>query len=192
MTATTTIVGIPGSTRKASLNAALLRAVARAMPDGITVDIVSIADIPLYDGDRESAEGVPEVVERLKSRIADAAGLLIASPEYNGSVPGVLKNAIDWLSRPAHDIKRVFGGKPTATIGATNGPGGTIMAQAAWLQVLARLGSHPFFGGRLAVPFVIKSMSGDEVTDPELAKRIKTFAEGFASFVAAAAPKAPA
>ena len=122
MTDTITILGIAGSLRQNSFNAALLRAAAAAAPAGCTVDIASIRDIPLYDGDAEAAAGVPDVVETLKDRVAAADGLLLVTPEYNNSIPGVFKNAIDWLSRPPQDIPRVFGGRPVALMGAT--PGG--------------------------------------------------------------------
>ena len=82
---------------------------------------------------------MPPAVERLKNRIAQADGLLIVTPEYNNSVPGVLKNAIDWLSRPGDDIARVFRGRPVAIMGATTGVGGTGLSQAAWLPVLRLL-----------------------------------------------------
>src|SRR4051812_8336068 len=103
------LVGIAGSLRKGSFNAALLRAAAQAMPASSELTIASIRDVPLYDGDVEAA-GVPAGVQRLKEQIASADGLLLATPEYNNSMPGVLKNAIDWVSRPASDIPRVFTG----------------------------------------------------------------------------------
>src|ERR671938_2109252 len=108
----TTIVGISGSTRRGSFNSSLLRALAAAAPKEVQVRIESIAAIPLYNGDEEAAHGVPEAVAKLKDAIASADGLLLVTPEYNNSIPGVTKNAIDWLSRPPSDIKRVFGGKP--------------------------------------------------------------------------------
>jgi NAD(P)H-dependent FMN reductase len=108
------LVGISGSTRRASFNSALLRAAAAAMPAGAQLRIESIAAIPLYNGDEEAAHGIPEPVARLKDAIAAADGLLLVTPEYNNSLPGVAKNAIDWLSRPPADIGRVFGGKPVA------------------------------------------------------------------------------
>jgi chromate reductase, NAD(P)H dehydrogenase (quinone) len=92
-------------------------------PVGTTVEIASIRGIPLYDGDVEVAEGIPTMVQELKTRIAATDGLLIVTPEYNNSIPGVLKNAFDWLSRPADDIQNVFGGRPVAVIGATPGQG---------------------------------------------------------------------
>jgi chromate reductase, NAD(P)H dehydrogenase (quinone) len=102
-------------------------------------------------GTLEAAEGIPGPVAALKDAIAAADGLLLATPEYNNSIPGVLKNAIDWLSRPPADIKRVFGCKPVALIGASPGGFGTILAQNAWLPVLRTLGAELWSEGRLLV-----------------------------------------
>src|SRR5438093_8569795 len=129
----------------------LLRAAVELAPAGTTIEIGSIRDIPLYDGDVEASTGVPASVQALKDRIAGAEGLLIATPEYNNSIPGVAKNAIDWLSRPGADISRVFGGKPVAIIGASPGGFGTILSQNAWLPVFRTLGADLWAGGRMLV-----------------------------------------
>jgi chromate reductase, NAD(P)H dehydrogenase (quinone) len=128
----------------------LLRAAVAAAPAG-TIEVESIREIPLYDGDVEVEHGLPPAVRRLNDRIAAADGVLIVTPEYNNSMPGVLKNAIDWLSRPAADISRVFRGRPVAVMGATPGPGGTALSQAAWLPVLRTLGVRPWFEGRVLI-----------------------------------------
>ncbi len=122
-----TILGIAGSLRRGSYNRGLVRAAVELAPPGMTVIPHELFDIPFYDGDVE-AEGDPEPVVRLKRAIAAADGLLIATPEYNHCVPGVLKNAIDWASRPAGDS--VLTGKPVAIMGASTGRGGTARAQA--------------------------------------------------------------
>jgi NAD(P)H-dependent FMN reductase len=101
------------------------------MPQGAEMIVQSIRDIPLYDGDLEAAQGIPGPVQVFKDAIAAADGLLLVSPEYNNSIPGVFKNAIDWLSRPPADISRVFGGKPVAIIGASPGGFGTILGREA-------------------------------------------------------------
>src|SRR5205823_6956177 len=137
--------------RKGSYNAALLRAAVELEPAGMTVEIASIREIPLYDGDFEAEHGIVEPARLLKDRIAAADGLLLVTPEYNNGVPGVFKNAIDWLSRPSSDIARVFRNRPVALIGASPGAFGTILAQEHWLATLRTLGTRPWFGGRLAV-----------------------------------------
>ena len=127
----TRILGISGSLRAASLNTALLRTIeAMALP-GIELDLVTLHGIPLYDGDLEARNGLPAAVVALKDKVANADAVMLATPEYNNGIPGVFKNAIDWLSRPANDIPRVFGDRPFAVIGASPGGFGTILAQDA-------------------------------------------------------------
>ena len=177
------IVGIAGSLRKASFNASLLRAAAELAPQGTSIEIESIREIPLYDGDLEE-RSFPTVVSALKDRIAAADGLLLVTPEYNYSVPGVLKNAIDWLSRPTADIKRVFGDRPVAVTGATPGRGGTALAQAAWLPVLRTLGTRPWFGGRLQVAEAGKVFDGEgRLVDERIQKGLREFIAGFVKFI---------
>ena len=117
----TKLIGISGSLRQGSFNSALLQAAAGLAPGGTELTIATIRGIPLYDGDLEAAEGIPEPVKALKEAIVAADGLLLATPEYNNSIPGVFKNAIDWLSRPPADIKRVFGGMPDCAHGSLAG-----------------------------------------------------------------------
>jgi chromate reductase, NAD(P)H dehydrogenase (quinone) len=178
------ITGLCGSLRSQSFNMMLLRAAAELAPSGTTIEIASIKLIPLYDGDVEAAEGVPRAVEDLKARIAASDGLLIATPEYNNSIPGGLKNAIDWLSRPPSDIKRVFGARPVAMIGASAGPFGTTLAQAAWLPVLRTLGTAPWFGGRLMVPNAAKVFDDQgRLIDETIRERLRRFVNEYAAFV---------
>jgi chromate reductase len=127
-----TILGIPGSLRRRSYNRLLLENARDLVPDGVRVDIVSVGKLPLYDEDLDT-ETPPEPVARLRAQIRDADGLLIATPEYNYSVPGALKNAIDWASRPygAH----VLIGKPIAIMGASSGAFGTVRAQMHWRDI---------------------------------------------------------
>lgn len=120
------IVAIAGSLRRASFNRALLFNVAELAPAGMAIEIHPIADIPMFDQDVE-AEGTPPPVQRLRDGIAAADGLLVATPEYNAGTSGVLKNTVDWLSRPPG--KSVLLGKPVALIGATPGQLGTARAQ---------------------------------------------------------------
>src|SRR5438309_8514979 len=177
----TRIIGISGSLRRGSFNSALLRAAAALMPVGVELKIESIEGIPLYNGDVEASEGIPTRVAELKTAIAEADGLLLATPEYNNSMPGVLKNVIDWLSRPASDIPTVFGGKPVAVMGASQGGFGTILSQNAWLPVLRTLGTKPWFGGRLLVSHAHQVFGdGGEITDVRLTEQIRQFVQGFA------------
>src|SRR5947209_5519671 len=174
-----TIVGISGSTRRASFNSALLRAAAAAMPQGAELRIESIAAIPLYNGDEEAAHGIPQPVARLKDAIASAQGLLLVTPEYNNSLPGVTKNAIDWLSRPPADIARVFGGKPVAIAGASPGGFGTILSQNAWLPVFRTLGADLWPGGRLLVSRAGSVFDANgEISDAVMRENVRKFVAG--------------
>jgi NAD(P)H-dependent FMN reductase len=105
------VIGIAGSLRRRSYNTALLRSAVELAPAGLSIEVASIRDVPLYDGDVEEM-GIPESVRTLKDKVAAADGLLLVTPEFNNSIPGVMKNVIDWMSRPPADIPRVFGGKP--------------------------------------------------------------------------------
>lgn len=121
------VLGIAGSLRRDSYNKALLRAAQQLAPPGMTIDTYEdLGSIPPYNGDVE-AEAFPEVVEEFKQRIRAADGILIVTPEYNYGLPGVLKNAIDWASRPYGDS--AWEGKPLAIMGASPGQGGTVRAQ---------------------------------------------------------------
>ena len=178
----TTIVGISGSLRRGSLNSSLLRAAVQATPASVELDVATIRGIPLYDGDVE-AEGIPDVVVKLKDRIAAADGLLLVTPEYNNSLPGVFKNAIDWLSRPDTDIPRVFGGKRVAVMGASPGGFGTLLSQTAWLPVLKTLGTQPWFGGRLQVSRARDVFDADgNLLDARVRDQLTKFMAGFAAF----------
>ena len=145
------ILALSGSLRSKSFNTMLLHAVVGLAPAGTIVDVGSIEDIPLYNGDADAGSGPPPAVRELKEQIAASDGLLLVTPEYNHSIPGVFKNAIDWISRPATDISRVFGGCPVGVIGATTGQGGTTLAQEAWLPVLRALRMLPFFGAHVGI-----------------------------------------
>ena len=145
------LLGISGSLRAGSFNTALLRAAREVAGGDIEVDTATLHGIPLYDGDAEARDGEPEAVAALKQRILASDGVLLVTPEYNNGIPGVFKNAIDWLSRPAAEIPAVFGDRPVALVGASAGGFGTILAQDAWLPVLRTLGSRFWAGGRLLV-----------------------------------------
>lgn len=127
------ILGFAGSLRRESYNRALLRAAQALTPQGMTIDLFDLAPIPLYNADVE-AQGDPEAVASFKAAIRQADALLIACPEYNHGVPGVLKNAIDWASRPPRDA--ALDRKPLALMGASPGMTGTARGQSQLRQAL--------------------------------------------------------
>jgi chromate reductase, NAD(P)H dehydrogenase (quinone) len=179
-----TIIALPGSLRKGSFNRALLNVASGAAPSGWRLEIAGLEGIPLYDGDVEAAEGIPPAVQALKDRIASADGLLLATPEYNASLPGVFKNAIDWLSRPPADIPRVFGNRPVGLIGASAGGFGTIMSQTAWLPVLRALRARVFFGPPIRIARAGSAFDADgALQDSDQAKQLAEFLSGFADFI---------
>ena len=127
------LLGIAGSLREGSYNRSLLRAAREVLPEGVELVECEIGGLPFYDGDVEAA-GDPEPVVALKNAIRDADALLIATPEYNRGVPGVLKNAVDWASRPP--LGSPLTGKPVALMGASTGRGGTALAQQQLREAL--------------------------------------------------------
>jgi chromate reductase len=134
------VLGISGSLRRDSLNSALLRVAAERLPAGVElVEFERLRDIPPYDEDAE-LEGTPEAVAELREAMREADAVLIATPEYNHSIPGVLKNALDWASRPAGES--ALNGTPAAVIGASTGMFGAVWAQAETRKVLGALGGR--------------------------------------------------
>lgn len=134
-----TVLGICGSLRRHSYNMAALRAARELAPEGITVLIADLSTIPPYNDDIREREGFPASVEHLRNQVRAADALLFATPEYNYSIPGVLKNAIDWVSRPPD---QPFAGKPAAIMGASPGTLGTARAQYHLRQVGVFLDLH--------------------------------------------------
>jgi chromate reductase, NAD(P)H dehydrogenase (quinone) len=143
------VLGISGSLRRDSYNSALLRAAAERLPAGVElVEYERLRDIPPYDADAE-AESTPEVVAELRGAVRGADAVLVVTPEYNHSIPGQLKNALDWVSRPAG--KSALTGKPAAAIGASTGMFGAVWAQAEARKVLSALGGR-VVEGELPIP----------------------------------------
>ena len=159
------VLGICGSLRAASLNAALLRAAADLSPAGVTVHLYEgLADVPPYNGDLDGQQP-PGSVADLRERIRRADALLVSTPEYNYSIPGVLKNALDWASRPV--ASSVLRAKPVASIGAAPGNFGTVRAQLALRQVWLSTGSIPVTRPELHVFRAKERFDGDgTLTDP--------------------------
>jgi chromate reductase len=143
------VLGISGSLRRGSFNSALLRAAAERLPAGAElVEFERLREVPPYDedlelepvSDRPVGQMVPEPVEDLREAVRDADAVLIVTPEYNHSLPGQLKNALDWVSRPAG--KSALNGKPAAVIGASTGMFGAVWAQAEARKVLGAMGGR--------------------------------------------------
>lgn len=148
------------------------------------MEIVTINDIPLYNNDDETNDGIPNAVEQLKSTIAESSGLLISTPEYNHGIPGVLKNTLDWLTRPPEDSARVFGQRKIGIIGASPSQFGTTFAQTAWLPILRCLHTHPYFDAELFVSYA-HTMFNEQghITDKTLQERLARYIEGFCHFL---------
>ncbi len=177
------VLGISGSLRAGSYNTALLRAAQELSGSTLELEVATLHGVPLYDADAERREGVPAAVTALKARIATSDGVILATPEYNNGIPGVFKNAIDWLSRPTEDIPRVFGGRPFAVIGASPGGFGTILAQSAWLPVLRTLGVRYWSGGRLMVSRAGQVIDAEgRLTDEAIRRQLANFLGDFAAF----------
>ena len=163
------ILGISGSLRRGSHNTSLLRAAAQSLPSGVELEVFDgLADLPHYDADLD-VDPVPESVARLRDAIAQADGVLISTPEFNGSIPGALKNALDWASRPFPD--NAFRGKPVTVVGASTGLFGAVWAQAETRKSLGIIGaSTGLFGAVWAQAEARKVLGaiGAEVVDREL------------------------
>lgn len=180
------IIGIAGSLRSGSFNAALLRAAVEECPKEAAIDVESIRGVPLYDGDVE-AQGLPERVIRLKDRVASADALLLVTPEYNNSIPGTFKNTIDWMTRPPEDVPRVFKDKPVGLIGASPGAYGTLLSQTAWLPVFRTLRTRPYFGQLLYVGGATRVFDASgRLADETIRKRLRAYLEGFVTFISEA------
>ena len=176
----TTILGISGSLRAGSFNTALLRAAQALAGAAAAIEAATLHGIPLYDGDDEARDGTPAAVRALKERILANEALLLVTPEYNNGIPGVFKNAIDWLSRPTPGLPDVFRDRPVAVIGASPGGFGTVLAQSHWLPVLRTLGVRFWAGGRLMVSKAGEAFDEEgNLTDEAVRVKLAHFLEGF-------------
>lgn len=185
----THILAIAGSLRAKSFNLGLANAARDVAPEGVTLTVQTLHGIPLYNADDEAASGFPPAVTALKEAVVAADAVLLVTPEYNNGIPGVFKNGIDWLSRPAGDIARVFGGKPFGLIGASPGGFGTILSQDAWLSVLRTLGTRTWFGGRLMVSRAGQAFDADgNLTDERTRQLLADYLKGLAAFARLSPP----
>jgi chromate reductase len=170
------ILGISGSLRKASWNTAALHAVSGMLPEGWSLELAGIGDLPLMNQDLEQNGKYPEAVERFRAEVLAADALLFATPEYNASIPAPLKNAIDWGSRPAN----TFVGKPAAIIGVSGGALGTARGQYPLRQTLGvlsvqLLGQPEVFIGSGGAKFDADGKLTDQGTAEFLGKMVHTF-----------------
>ncbi|HEX3167816.1 MAG TPA: NAD(P)H-dependent oxidoreductase [Chitinophagaceae bacterium] len=165
------LVGLSGSLRKGSYNTMLLKAAGQLLPVDVSMDIVSIEDIPLYNADLDlpAAKQRPETVEHFRKMLTDADGILISSPEYNYSIPGGLKNAIDWASR-GEDSPLLR--KPVAVIGATTGLWGTARMQLAFHNVFLFLDMKPVYKPEVLVAQAEKKFNKQGHLIDETAKKL--------------------
>ncbi len=181
------ILALGGSLRAGSWNRALLDEAAALAPSETELDLSQLAvigSLPLFNQDVEQREGVPSAVVELKDALRAADGLLIATPEYNWGIPGFLKNAIDWASRPPSDIPRVFGDLPVALVGA-GGLSGTRNAQTAWVAVFRYLKMRPWFGHSLFVDRSWERFDQDNrLTDEATREQLRAVVGGFADYCA--------
>jgi chromate reductase len=177
------VLGLVGSLRRASYNRRLAEAAREMAPEGMRIEIFDgLRDIPPYDFDVES-RGIPGPVQRLKDAIAAADALLVATPEYNFSVPGVLKNAIDWVSRPPQSSP--LNGRPAAIMGASTGIGGTIRAQLALRQVFLFTNTPTLVKPEVTVPRCADKFDGDgPLTDETTRGIVRQLVEALPGWVA--------
>ena len=173
------VLGICGSLRKASLNMAALRACNDLLPPGMTLQITSIADLPMFNQDVFDA-GMPEPVKRLRGEITAADGVLLASPEYNFSVSGPLKNAIDWGSRPPN---QVFQDKPVAMFPATQGPLGGPRNQYDLRKILVQLWAHPLPRPEVFIGNAASKFADGKLTDETTRKFLTELLAGFKDWI---------
>ncbi|EQD37120.1 glycerol-3-phosphate dehydrogenase (NAD(P)(+)) [mine drainage metagenome] len=178
----TKILGIAGSLRKDSYNKALLKVIAGLAPAGVEIEVFELDSIPLYNQDIDTPELMPQSVRSLKDKIKKADAVLFVTPEYNRSMPGVLKNAIDWASRPYNDNS--FDDKPVATIGATDGMLGTAVAQYHMREIFSFLNAHPMERPQLFVSGISKKIVDGNIQDEELKKLLMQFIENLVAWAA--------
>ncbi|MCL5404290.1 MAG: NAD(P)H-dependent oxidoreductase [Candidatus Marsarchaeota archaeon] len=173
------IAAFAGSLRRDSYNKALVNTAKRVAPENVEVEILDISQIPLYNQDEEAK--MPESVKKFKQKIKEADAVLIATPEYNRSIPGVLKNAIDWASRPYGDNS--FEDKPVATFGATGGSlVGTSAAQLHLRQIFAFLNAHPLERPMLFIAGASEKIANGVIIEEATSGMIKELVESLAKW----------
>ena len=179
------LLGVSGSLRRDSYNSALLRAATPLLPAGLTLELAELHGIPLYDGDLE-AQGLPAAVHTFREAIRAADGVLIASPEYNSGVPGMLKNAMDWASRGKD---QPFAGKPVVLVSASPGGFGGVRAQLAWMPTLAVLGARSMHTPSFSLSNAGKAFAPDgTLADERTREQWRALLDAFAVWTRAQRP----
>jgi chromate reductase len=173
------LLAITGALRKDSYNTQLLRAVKELAPPEMAIEIVTLHGVPLYDGDEEDKHGVPASVKALQDKVREAEGVIISTPEYNFSVPGVLKNGLDWMSRSGNPFKW----KRVGVMGASEGPVGTARSQYHLRQNLVGLEAITMPKPEIFVALAPTKFAGGKLTDETTKKIIVTWLNGFKEWV---------
>ncbi len=177
---TVRLFGFSGSLRKGSLNTQLLHALGGLLPADVSLQTFDIGTLPLFNSDLDSDETRPEAVTQFKQGITSADGVVIVSPEYNYGVPGVVKNALDWASRPGFNSPMSY--KPVALMGASPGGSGTMRMQEQLKQVLAAMLAQPFPHPGVAVKDARNAIT-DEGLSEGTAKFVRGYLEGYVDWV---------
>jgi chromate reductase len=176
------ILGIAGSLRTRSYNRALLAHAAKTAPAGMTIEVFDLKPIPMFDEDVE-AGGYPEPVAKLHAAAGAADGVLLCTPEYNSGIPGVLKNALDWMSRPPG--KSTAAGKPVAVMGTAPGSGGTGRVQIVMAPVLQGMGMLQMVGATVAIPNAGKAFDAEgNLVDERAKQAVATSLKAFDAWIA--------
>lgn len=174
METTLKIVGIVGSLRKESLNRKAMENMERLAPEGVSFSYADLESLPLYNGDMDVPDNLPEPVRTFKEIVGSADGVIISTPEYNRSVPGVLKNAIDWGSRPYGD--NTWNNKPVGVMGVSMGRIGTAVAQSHLKQILQYLDAKQFGQPELYLGELQESLDeAGNITDEKIVNQMRFF-----------------
>ena len=179
------LVGFSGSLREGSLTTAVLGALGRLAPSCVSLEVAQYRDLPLFDADLRP----PPSVQVLNQRVAQADGVLIVTPEYNYSIPGGLKNALDWLSRPAY--QSVFAHKPVGVVSISAGPVGGARAQAHLKTVLGGMVAQVFPHPELAIGSANTRIEQGEVTDPSTEQLLLDYVNRFVAWARARSVSSP-
>jgi NAD(P)H-dependent FMN reductase len=183
------IVGFAGSLRQASYNRRLLATAADLAPPGVTIEIADYREVPGYDADLDDDTRRPTAVVELKRLVTAADGVLLATPEYNYGIPGVLKNVIDWISRPAYQSP--FAGKDVAVMSAAPGQLGGVRAQAQLKYVLLGMAARPFAHPEVAVTKAGDKFDDDGLHDDATRDIVRKLLDAFAEHLRANVPRSP-